>query len=318
MELSEFKSRAASKGALIRILFELTYRCDLDCFMCYNDRGRSGELMRLADYEKIFAQFRRHGVIEVILSGGEPLLHPDFYAIGSALRRLRVITKIKTNGTYLTRRNIERLANEVDPYVIQISIHGHNASLHDKQTGVDGSFARLVENIQAAKSAGLQLLLSGIITAWNDDAVKEMYALSERLGVPMGLGIGTVSRTNGDETPLGIDLSKPSRKTVAKLYKEQMLKKSATFQKRHENKPASKETNTRATNGYFCSAGVNSIAIDPFGNVSPCVIWARKLGNVREAELEAILANDAMELVKSRLLGDTVAGTCPAERGELC
>lgn len=317
MKIGGLKKRAAARGALVQVTVELTYKCDLDCFICYNDRDRSGKLMRLADYEDIFDQVKRLGVFEVILSGGEPLLHPDFFEIGAALKDRRILTKLKTNGTCLNEKNIQRLRDEVDPWVVQISLHGSNARAHDKQTGVVGSFERLLGNIRLAKAAGLRLLLSGIITAWNESEVKEMYALAADLGVSMGLGISTVPRTNGDVTPQEIALSEMTMKRVGAVYHEYMSDNSPSYHERYGGGRDKEKVGGEVEEGYFCSAGSSAVSIDPFGNVSPCVVWARSLGNVRDASVYDILHGSVGDKVRKRVWGFKEKGTCPAQRGLL-
>ena len=58
---------------LFSVLVELTYRCNLDCFFCYNDLGLRGEPLRTEQYLSFFEDLRDLQVLNLTLSGGEPL-----------------------------------------------------------------------------------------------------------------------------------------------------------------------------------------------------------------------------------------------------
>ena len=57
------------------------------------------------------------------------------------------MVRIKSNGHALAARLARRLQDEVDPYMVEVSLHGASAATHDRQTRVPGSFERLVANI---------------------------------------------------------------------------------------------------------------------------------------------------------------------------
>ncbi|HEY2739952.1 MAG TPA: hypothetical protein VGK45_16200, partial [Thermoanaerobaculia bacterium] len=56
---------------LFSVLVELTYRCNLDCFFCYNDVGLRGEPLRTEQYFAFFSELRDLQVLNLTLSGGE-------------------------------------------------------------------------------------------------------------------------------------------------------------------------------------------------------------------------------------------------------
>ena len=85
-------------NVLFSVLVELTYRCNLDCFFCYNDLGLRGEPLSTGQYLAFFAELSDLQVLNLTLSGGEPLAHPDFLKLGSRARELGFVVRIKSNG----------------------------------------------------------------------------------------------------------------------------------------------------------------------------------------------------------------------------
>ena len=159
------------------VSLELTYDCNLDCFYCYNDRDKPGQRLSLTQYRVLLQELADMQTLYLMLTGGEPMLHPHFFEIGNLARELGFVTRVRTNGHSLGQRNVERLLREVDPYVVEISLHGASAETHDRQTRVPGSFERLVRNIGHATTAGLRCNAVSTPTAWNEHEIDDMFAL---------------------------------------------------------------------------------------------------------------------------------------------
>ena len=85
---------------------ELLPLCNMNCDMCYvrlsrAEREAQGRLRTAVEWISLGAQMERAGVLFLLLTGGEPLLHPEFREIYSALRRMGMILTVNTNGTLI-------------------------------------------------------------------------------------------------------------------------------------------------------------------------------------------------------------------------
>ncbi len=196
--------RAWNENVLFSALVELTYRCNLDCFFCYNDLGLAGKPMRLSDYERLFEDLAALSCLHLTLTGGEPLSHPEFFAIAAKARDLGFATRIKSNGHALRGETARRMKEEIDPFVIEVSLHGARPETHDRQTRIPGSFIRLVANLEEMKSIGLRFKINCTLTRWNESEVDGMFALAERLDAPLTVDPEVTPRDDGDRTPMTI------------------------------------------------------------------------------------------------------------------
>ena len=97
----------------LSVLIELTYHCNLDCFFCYNDLGRQGRPLALADYLRFFDDLADLGVMQLTFSGGEPLAHRDFFSLGKAARERGFLIRVKTNGHALKAAAARRMQIEI-------------------------------------------------------------------------------------------------------------------------------------------------------------------------------------------------------------
>src|SRR5262249_47912400 len=142
---------------LFSVLLELTYRCNLDCFFCYNDLGQVGRPLSREAYFQLFEDLAALQVMNLTLSGGEPLAHPDFLALGRRARELGFVVRIKSSGHPLRGELLRRVKEEVAPFIVEVSLHGATAATHDRQTRVSGSFERLLANLGEMAAEGLRV-----------------------------------------------------------------------------------------------------------------------------------------------------------------
>ncbi|MBV9495648.1 MAG: radical SAM protein, partial [Acidobacteria bacterium] len=209
-------ARSWTGNRLMTVLIELTYRCNLDCFFCYNDLGLRGKPLTFEQYETFLRDLAAMNVLTLVLSGGEPLAHPDFFRIGKLARELGFVVRIKSNGHALRGELARRLRDEVDPFVTEVSLHGACAATHDRQTRVPGSFVRLVENLREMLALGLRVKVNSTLTRWNEDETEGMYALTDSLGLPLRFDLTVSPRDDGNREPLDVA---PTKEGITRLLR---------------------------------------------------------------------------------------------------
>ena len=94
------------------------------------------------------------------------------------------MVRVKSNAHALRGKLAQRMKDEVDPFLVEVSLHGASPESHDRQTRVPGSFARLIANLREARALGLRIKLNSPLTLWNEHEIEAMYALADELGVP--------------------------------------------------------------------------------------------------------------------------------------
>lgn len=286
-----YKTKILQKVREQRILFdaslELTYHCNLDCFFCYNDREKPGAPLSLSQYEVLLNDLASMQTMFLMLTGGEPMIHPHFFEIGRMARDLGFVVRVRTNGHSLTQRLAERVLEEIQPYMVEVSLHGATAEVHDRQTRVAGSFDRLVKNLATAKQVGLRCSVVSTPTAWNEHQIEEMFALCDALDVPLRFQGPVAPRDDGDVTPLQIQ---PTGKSWDQIM--------AIVTSRKEPAPVVDETCTSEADAQFspeekamCGVGVAGVDIDPYGNVQACMHLQTPAGNLHDQSIEDIWNN---------------------------
>lgn len=266
------------------VTLELTYNCNLDCFYCYNDREKPGKLLALEQYEILLDDLAGMQTLFLMLTGGEPMIHPHFFDIARMARDKGFVVRVRTNGHNLHKRHCERLRDEVEPYMVEVSLHGATASVHDRQTRVPGSFNRLLKNLETAKQHGLRCSVVTTPTAWNEHQIEAMFALCDKIGLPLRTQGPVAPRDNGDTSPLAIQ---PSEKTWD-IVERVVAERESVKIRRDLIASSNPDSETTGEQASTCSVGVAGVDIDPFGNVQACMHLQESAGNLHEQSIETI------------------------------
>lgn len=289
MSYRALTARAAHENLLHTVLLELTYRCNLNCFFCYNDLSLEGRALRDADYFRLLEELDEMQVMHLTLSGGEPLASPSFWPVGRRARELGFLVRVKSNAHAMNEATARRLREEVDPYIVESSLHGATPEVHDCQTRVAGSFERLLANLESMRAAGLRVKLNATLTRWNEDQVEAMFALADGMGIKLMVDPVVTPRDDGDRSPLAVSASAAGVEGLFRLLDERRRAREA------EGRPGEPEVGRHQDSGLpaaggvkNCGTGSSTLAIDPFGNVYPCVQWRRPVGNLHERPLREI------------------------------
>ncbi len=327
--LEKFKSKAVANNQLLSVTLELTYRCNLDCFICYNDRGAQGQLVSLKQYKSLLLSLQKMQVMFLTLTGGEPMLHPEFWPLASYARELGFAVHLKTNGHALNKALATRLKEVVDTSIVDISIHGASAQIHDRQTGIPGSFKRLMRNLEILRSLGVRVNLVATISQWNFNEMKKIYAIANQFGFNLIASSSITPRDNGDPAPQSISISAEQTKQLITFQAGHLKSKIVNFDSSYKfdsgvqhKKEIAAPQNTETPVSKQCGSGSSILVIDPYGRVYPCMQLRRLLGNIHRQSIEEIwnhsqtlkdvraLAAKAKQLVDSYGEGSEYMGFC--------
>ncbi|WP_405863452.1 radical SAM protein [Streptomyces sp. NBC_00005] len=175
--------REAGPYAFSRATWELNLGCDYDCVMCYLGEKRF-EGLDMDGKRKLLAVMRDAGVIWLQMTGGEPLIDPDFPKAYRIAYELGMQLEILSNGSRLHKSHILNLLRTYPPTKLTLSVYGATAETYDAVTRNRGAFHRFSRGLRMAIDAGLTLDLSLIIVRGNAHEADDMRAWASSLGLP--------------------------------------------------------------------------------------------------------------------------------------
>jgi len=135
------------------LTIELTERCHNDCIHCCinlpadDDAARRRE-MTTAQIKDVIRQAADLGCLQLHLTGGEPLLRPDFEALYIYARRLGLPVLLFTNGRPLTTRLADLFARIPPLADIEITVYGMHPESYEAVTRAPGSFAQFMRGVR--------------------------------------------------------------------------------------------------------------------------------------------------------------------------
>ena len=159
----------------MKVMLQITERCNLRCEHCFNDANHSGMVMPLDTIRDVLIpEFMKSKVTKVTLTGGEPLLHPEIREIVDALLESGIRVGFTTNATLLDREWARRLPRSGNVH-FNVSLDGLYVHTHGRFRGgmPESLFDQLMDNI---KELGRLGLLNGILTTPNKYATIDEYA----------------------------------------------------------------------------------------------------------------------------------------------
>lgn len=167
--------------------FELTPRCNFNCKMCYVHQtpeqiAASGRKELNADqWLDIARQARDAGMVFLLLTGGEPLLFPEFPRLLHELKEMGLLVSINSNGSLLRDDVLEQIKRD-PPLRFNITLYGGSDAAYERLCGRP-MFRQVVDNIRALREAGIPVRLNASITPYNKDDIEAIYRIGRELGV---------------------------------------------------------------------------------------------------------------------------------------
>ncbi len=163
------------------LIAELSYRCPLRCSYCSNpvDWAKRRDELDTATWLRVFREAEELGVVQLNLTGGEPLVRDDLEELVAGARSLELYTNLITSAVPLERARLEALrAAGLDN--VQVSVQDTNAPASDRIAGTK-SFDHKLRVARWVKELGMPLTLNVVLHRQNLDRVAEVIALAEEL-----------------------------------------------------------------------------------------------------------------------------------------
>jgi radical SAM protein with 4Fe4S-binding SPASM domain len=285
----------------------LTYACNNACAHCYNEPGRfEMDSLGLEGWEDVLDTLAEIGVPHVILTGGEPTLHPDLPAIVRHADGLGLVVGMNSNGRRLADpQRVEALV-EAGLNHVQITLESSRAGVHDGMVGRDGAFDQTVAGIRQALAGGLHTITNTTLTRQNADHALEIIAFLDDLGLHTFAMNGIIHAGGGTNTPEAIPPAEMASLLAAvrdEATDRDMRFLWYTVTEYCELSPLALNLSPKR-----CNAAEYSICIEPNGDVLPCQSYYVSAGNILRDPWSEIWNSDLFLSFRDREANPEAAG----------
>lgn len=256
--------RPISTGG-VRMLWELTTRCDLTCLHCFRvvqDRRLELSTGRCID---ILDELTEIDVRKLIFVGGESTLRTDLSQLILEAHRRNLLVDLNTHAG-LIDNSLARTLRDSGLKEATVSLDGSTSETHDSQRNRPGSFAKTLRGIRCLRVAGIEVDLSFVPTRINHHELASVLDLALALDAASltfaGLVIDGAAITNRSR----IELKPSERRAVVSEIRHLRERRNATLPIRSSRLVETAPLDT-------CGAGTTVGAIDAGGFLHPCALY---------------------------------------------
>lgn len=270
------------------LVAELTYRCPLRCVYCSNpvDYQRSRSELSADEWRRVFSQAAELGVVQLHLSGGEPVLRTDLIELIQSARAHDLYTNLITGGTLLDEDKLRRF-REAGLDHIQLSIQGATRESAEVIAGVR-SYRKKLDAARSIGKLGIPLTLNVVIHRLNIAEVPELIAIA------LDLGAQRLELANTQFYAWAAENRKALMPTREQYDRAEEIARAAIAKYRGTLEIAFVQNDYLSGEPKPCMGGWGRsyMCINPTGEVMPChaasVIPGMRFDSVRDVALEEI------------------------------
>ena len=323
---ADLHRRQAGERVPLQVSIEVTRRCPLECLHCYNnlpmgDMDAKRREMTKEEHFRVLDELVEMGCFWILYTGGEIFARKDFLEIYTYAKKKGFLITLFTNGTIINEQIADYLA-EWPPFAIEITLYGRTRETYEALTAIPGSYDRCLRGIRLLKERGLPLKLKTVATSINKHELMAMQQFAEEeLGVEFKVDGQINPRIDCSQSPLAVRLTPEEAVALDLCAPKRVTEYRKLVMAGLENPPALSQIDTT----YSCGGGMNSFAINAYGEIGICVISQQETFGIRGAGVRAVWEESLLQLrnrkrrtvtkcVECRI--QSLCGMCPAN-GEL-
>jgi len=251
---------------------ELTWRCHLSCEHCYLPSKRPSNELSTFEWRRVLDELSVLGCLSIVFTGGEPLLRNDLLELCKYASKKNFEIRIFSSGLGVKADLIKKMW----PFNIskfEISFYGR-PQIHDAITKVIGSQNASLAAARAIKKSGFRVKLKIPLMKRLINEIDYIIKLAEKEKFEYAFDPVLTITSDGNKANLKRRLSYTELKKA--LHKAKL------------DFACDKDVEDIDLSSPVCGAGRNTININPYGDVLPCLQLGVKIGNIRKQSLRDI------------------------------
>lgn len=180
-----FAAHCARRHVPLRGTFELTPRCNFHCKMCYihmtpaEIKSRKKRELTTAEWIKTASDAIENGTLNLMITGGEPLLRADFADIYREINQMGFIIGLNTNASLLDEKYL-RLFSKYPPTTVSVTLYGADHETYAKITGNGGHFDKVLSGLAHLKEIPTNLDIKATFIKDNYTELERIRELANR------------------------------------------------------------------------------------------------------------------------------------------
>lgn len=283
---------------LSSLTIELTKRCNEVCVHCYlpKEDKKHGKFLPTQKVLSLLDEASEMGLLQVTFTGGEPLLHPDFYEIMRYARKKDLMISLLSNLTLVTEDHI-KLFKEINLNSAQVSLYSMDAETHDFITRLPGSYEKTMYAIKLFLKNDIPVNISCPVINKNYHHFKDVLKWAQENRISASTDLDLSAQTDYDTVNLKYATTPAQNKELL----QDMLKEDKDWQNALLNEYAKGIKTKDDLEQPPCSVGNDSLYISSEFYVYPCSSWQSfKIADLNEISLKEAWDNKNPKIAELR------------------
>jgi radical SAM protein with 4Fe4S-binding SPASM domain len=298
-------------SAPYRMDLALTYRCNNQCLHCYAGGSRETDELGTEAWLRVIDKVFELGIPHVVFTGGEPTLREDLPQLVRYAEEKGLVSGLVTNGRRLKDAEYLDALIQAGLDHIQITLESSDETVHDRITGVTGSWRETVQGLKNAIATPVYTLTNTTLTQYNVDDIVETIKFIHSLGLNNFACNSLIYSGKTPEAAKEFALEESNLEpllTKIQDYAEMLGMEFIWYTPTQYCvlNPLQLELGIKS-----CSACRISMCIEPTGDVLPCQSYFTPLGNLLKDDWDKIWNNPLCVEIRARKYAPEKCSDCP-------
>lgn len=190
--------------------FELSPVCNFSCKMCYVRKTREEvqssqrNILRLDDWRRLAREAKDAGTLYILLTGGEPLLWPDFWTLYEELIEMGFLISINTNAAMIDEAVVVRF-QKLPPYRINVTLYGASNETYKRLCGVENVFSAVDNAISKLLENHINVKINCSLTPENEKDLDWIIDYAKDKNTKLTVATYMFPPVRRDETQIGMN-----------------------------------------------------------------------------------------------------------------
>jgi len=298
-------------SAPLRMDLALTFQCQNNCVHCYTGGPHATSEFTTQQWKKVIKKLQQIGVFIATFTGGEPTLREDLPELLKHAQDTGIVTGLITNGRRLKDKKYVESLESAGLDFVQITLESHKAAIHDKITGVKGSWKETVAGIRNAVKTQIYVTTNTTLNKYNAPDFLDTIDFIKKLGVAVFGCNSLIYSGKAIEVSSEFALPIETLKELLPKIREKTSHIGLKFLWYTPTQYCHLDPVKLGLGVKSCTAASVNMCVGPNGDVYPCQSYFESLGNILKDNWKRIWNHPIASQIRKRKYVDSKCNDCP-------